>query len=226
MVPCTMHSCTILFVFLKESDCLKIKVFTQAAIKIEGTKTIYFDPYQIKEAYHDADYIFITHDHYDHYDEESLKNILKAETKLIVPECLKEKITKLNIDCLPVWPNEKYNIDNLSFETTFSYNLDKPFHPKEKGYVGYKIKLEDKYLYIMGDTDYLTENLHMTCDICFVPIGGTYTMNVEEAADYINKIKPALAIPIHYGSIVGDLNLSRQFIGLVNPNIKVEVYIK
>ena len=205
---------------------MKIKVFNQAAIKIESTKNIYFDPYQIKEEFHDADYIFITHDHYDHYDEESIKNIMKSETMIVVPECLKERVSKLTTNYFLVSPNEKYNLADLSFETTFSYNIDKPFHPKEKGYVGYKIKLEDKHLYIMGDTDYLEENLHMTCDICFIPIGGTYTMDVQEAAAYINKLKPELAIPIHYGSIVGDLSLSKQFIDLVNPDIKVEVYIK
>ncbi|MCI7701616.1 MAG: MBL fold metallo-hydrolase [Tenericutes bacterium] len=205
---------------------MKIKVFNQAAIKIESTKNIYFDPYQIKEEFHDADYIFITHDHYDHYDEESIKNIMKSETMIVVPECLKERVSKLTTNYFLVSPNEKYNLADLSFETTFSYNIDKPFHPKEKGYVGYKIKLEDKHLYIMGDTDYLEENLHMTCDICFIPIGGTYTMDVQEAAAYINELKPELAIPIHYGSIVGDLSLSKQFIDLVNPDIKVEVYIK
>ena len=205
---------------------MKIKVFNQAAIKIESTKNIYFDPYQIKEEFHDADYIFTTHDHYDHYDEESIKNIMKSETMIVVPECLKERVSKLTTNYFLVSPNEKYNLADLSFETTFSYNIDKPFHPKEKGYVGYKIKLEDKHLYIMGDTDYLEENLHMTCDICFIPIGGTYTMDVQEAAAYINELKPELAIPIHYGSIVGDLSLSKQFIDLVNPDIKVEVYIK
>lgn len=205
---------------------MKIKVFTQAAIKIESTKNIYFDPYQIKEEFHDADYIFITHDHYDHYDEESIENIMKSETMIVVPECLKERVSKLTTNYFLVSPNEKYNLADLSFETTFSYNIDKSFHPKERGYVGYKIKIEDKYLYIMGDTDYLEENLHITCDICFVPIGGTYTMDVQEAAAYINEIKPELAIPIHYGSIVGDLSLSKQFIDLVNPDIKVEVYIK
>lgn len=205
---------------------MKIKVFNQAAIKIESTKNIYFDPYQIKEEFHDADYIFITHDHYDHYDEESIKNIMKSETMIVVPECLKERVSKLTTNYFLVSPNEKYNLADLSFETTFSYNIDKPFHPKEKGYVGYKIKLEDKHLYIMGDTVYLEENLHMTCDICFIPIGGTYTMDVQEAAAYINELKPELAIPIHYGSIVGDLSLSKQFIDLVNPDIKVEVYIK
>lgn len=205
---------------------MKIKVFNQAAIKIESTKNIYFDPYQIKEEFHDADYIFITHDHYDHYDEESIKKLMKSETMIVVPECLKERVSKLTTNYFLVSPNEKYNLADLSFETTFSYNIDKSFHPKEKGYVGYKIKLEDKHLYIMGDTDYLEENLHMTCDICFIPIGGTYTMDVQEAAAYINELKPELAIPIHYGSIVGDLSLSKQFIDLVNPDIKVEVYIK
>ncbi len=205
---------------------MRINVFTQSAVKIESDKNIYFDPYQIKENYHDADYIFITHDHYDHYDESSIKNIQKESTIIIAPVCLKEKVAQLTDNYLLVSPDKKYDLADISFETTFSYNINKQFHPKEKAYVGYKIKIENKYLYIMGDTDSIKENQNIKCDICFVPIGGTYTMDVKEAANYINTINPSVAIPIHYGSIVGNINLYKEFIDLVNPNIKVEVYIK
>lgn len=205
---------------------MQIEVFTQSAIKISATKIIYFDPYQIKNEYHDADYIFITHDHYDHYDEESLRNILKETTIIITPECLEDRVKNITKNYITVLPEKSYSVGDFSFETIPSYNTNKSFHPKEKLYVGYKVKIEDKYFYIMGDTDITNETLKVKCDICFVPIGGTYTMNVKEAADYINTISPKLAIPIHYGSIVGDINLYKEFIELINPSIKVEVYIK
>ena len=205
---------------------MQIEVFTQSAIKITTTKNIYFDPYQIKNKYHDADYVFITHDHYDHYDEESLRNILKETTIIITPECLEDRVKNITKNYITVLPEKSYSVGDLSFETIPSYNTNKSFHPKEKLYVGYKVKIEDKYFYIMGDTDITNETLKVKCDICFVPIGGTYTMNVKEAADYINTISPKLAIPIHYGSIVGDINLYKEFIKLINPSIKVEVYIK
>ena len=200
---------------------MKIEVFHQAAIKLMGEKIIYFDPYNIQEEYHDADYIFITHDHYDHYDEKSIKNITKNTTKLIVPECLKTIENDLVVE-----PNKDYEIDGTTFHTIPSYNVNKTFHPKEKEYVGYNILLENEYYYIMGDTDRTPETDMVKTDYCFVPIGGTYTMNTEEAADYINYIHPKQAIPIHYGSIVGDESLGEVFKKKIKDDIKVTIYIK
>ncbi len=199
---------------------MKIEVFQQASIKLTGEKIIYFDPYNIKEDYHDADYIFITHDHYDHYDEKSIEKIKNSQTKIIVPLCLKDKPHHLLVEGYRM-----YGIDGLKFNTIPSYNIEKPFHPREKYYVGYNILLEDKYYYIMGDTDRTPEADGVKTDICFVPIGGTYTMNVDEAADYINDLKPEVAIPIHYGSIVGELSLGEEFKKKVNKDIKVEIKI-
>lgn len=146
---------------------MQIEVFTQSAIKITTTKNIYFDPYQIKNKYHDADYVFITHDHYDHYDEESLRNILKETTIIITPECLEDRVKNITKNYITVLPEKSYSVGELSFETIPSYNTNKPFHPKEKLYVGYKVKIEDKYFYIMGDTDITNETLKVKCDICF-----------------------------------------------------------
>lgn len=200
---------------------MKIEVIHHASIKLSGDKIIYFDPYLIKDQLHDADYIFITHDHYDHWDVDSIKNISKETTKLIVPECLKDR----NPDFV-VEPDKKYVFDNINFETISSYNIDKPFHPKEKGYVGYNILLNGVYYYIMGDTDRTPEAMNVKTDICFVPIGGTYTMNVSEAVDFINDLKPAIAIPIHYGMITGSLDLADEFKNNVNKEIDVEIKIK
>jgi L-ascorbate metabolism protein UlaG (beta-lactamase superfamily) len=201
---------------------MQINVIHHASIKLTtNDKVIYFDPYEVNEKYHDADYIFITHDHYDHYDSSSINNIKKDTTKIIVPSSLKDKENELVVE-----PNKSYKIDNISFDTIASYNINKPFHPKELGNVGYNILLENEKYYIMGDTDRTPETSKVETDICFVPIGGTYTMDVYEAINYINALKPKKAIPIHYGKIVGDTSLGEIFKEKVNKEIEVELFIK
>ena len=197
---------------------MKIEVLRHASIKLTGSKVVYIDPYKIQEKTSDADYIFITHDHYDHYDEESINNIKKDTTKIIVPKCLEDKENALVVE-----PNNDYGIDDITFSAIASYNINKPFHPKEKGYVGYIINLEGLNYYIMGDTDITEEALKVKCDVCFVPIGGVYTMDVNEAISYINQLKPKKAIPIHYGLIVGDKSLGIEFKERINKEIEVEI---
>ncbi|MBR4693420.1 MAG: MBL fold metallo-hydrolase [Bacilli bacterium] len=199
---------------------MKIEVLHHASIKLTGDKIIYFDPYKIEEEFHDADYIFITHDHYDHYDPESIEKVRNDHTKIVVPYCLKDKEHHLLADGY-----RYYEIDGIKFTTIPSYNINKQFHPREKYYVGYNILLEDRYYYIMGDTDRTPETDMVKTDICFVPIGGTYTMDVDEAAEYINDLKPQVAIPIHYGMITGDLSMGKEFQDKVNKEIKVEIKI-
>ncbi len=200
---------------------MKIEVLSHATIRLEGDSVIYFDPYEVKDHIHDADYIFITHDHYDHYDEESIERIKKPTTRIIVPVCLKDKKHTLLVE-----PDHSYQIDEISFNTIPAYNVDKKFHLKEMGYVGYQIFIDDVSYYIMGDTDRTEEADKVKTDYCFVPIGGTYTMNIDEAADYINDNNPKVAIPIHYGKIVGDLSLGKEFKEKVNSEIQVEILIK
>ena len=199
---------------------MKIEVFEQSSIKLTGEKTIYFDPYNIKEDFHDADYIFITHDHYDHYDLESIMNVRCSKTKIIVPRCLEDFGYDLVVD-----PGEKYQLDDIRFQTIRAYNVNKDFHPKSKNYVGYLLFIEGVSYYVMGDTDRVAEADLVKCDVCFVPIGGTYTMNVSEATIYINDLHPKLAIPIHYGLITGNKELGFEFSNHVLKDIKVELKI-
>ena len=200
---------------------MKIEVIHHASIRLEGKKVIYFDPYSIKEERHDADYIFITHDHYDHYDEESINKLRNDTTKIILPRCLSNKDNFLVVDV-----NKKYQLDDFSFDVIPSYNVNKTFHLKEKGYVGYLLFLEGKYYYIMGDTDRIDEINLIKCDVCFVPIGGIYTMDVFEAVDYINYIEPKVVIPIHYGMIVGDISLGREFKKGISKDIEVKLLLE
>ena len=212
--------------FLERRNVMDIEVFTQSAIKLTGKQIIYFDPIKIKEEYHDADYIFITHDHYDHFEGESIKKLLKDQTYLIVPKILEDKAKKITDNVLIVEPNKTYQLNELEFRTIPAYNLNKTFHLKENGYVGYNLKLDDKYYYIMGDTDVTEEAKEVKADICFIPIGGHFTMDFTEAADYINLIKPKEVIPIHYGSIIGDISDGEEFAKLVDKDIEVKIYIK
>ena len=205
---------------------MNIQVFNHSSIKLSDLKNIYFDPYMLITEARDADYIFITHDHYDHYDEDSIKKILKNTTYLIVPKLLEEQAKTLTDKVIAVEPNKTYQLDVITFDTIPSYNQEKPFHPKEKEYVGYNVTVNNQKYYIMGDTDRIQEANKIQTDICFVPIGGTYTMNVEEAIEYINYIKPKKVIPIHYGSIVGDIKLGEEFKNQIDEEIEVEIQIK
>ena len=127
---------------------------------------------------------------------------------------------------LVVEPNNTYEINDITFDTIPSYNNKAPYHPKEKDYVGYNVNIDGIKYYIMGDTDRTIETDKVKTDICFVPIGGTYTMDVETAINYINDLKPTKAIPIHYGSIVGEINLGNEFKKNINEETEVERLIK
>lgn len=186
-------------------------------------KVIYIDPYNIKESKNDADYIFITHNHYDHFSEEDIKKVKNNETIIIITEDLYTNTLKLGfngINIVTVKPNENYQVEGIKFSTIPAYNINKTFHPKENEWVGYIIELEGNKYYIAGDTDITEENKKVKCDVAFIPVGGTYTMDFKEAAHLINEIKPKIAVPIHYGSIVGTNQDATDFIKLLHPSIK------
>ena len=202
-----------------------ITINEQSSIRIEEDKVYYFDPFRIKEENHDADYIFITHDHWDHFDKDSILKVIKESTILITPENMKEEVNELNCKKLFVLPINKYNINDIKFKTTYSYNVNKDFHPKENKNVGYIIEINNITYYISGDTDVIDEMNDIDAEVWFIPIGGTYTMTYTEAADLINKINPKKCIPTHYGDIVGDISYGDKFKELVK-NTKVELLLK
>ena len=205
-----------------------IKVLCHSSIKFEKEQVIYFDPYKINEKYNDADIIFITHSHYDHFSEEDILKVKKEETKIVVPEDLYNKSFKLKFDepnILIVKPNEEYEVNNIKFKTIPAYNVNKNFHPKTNNWVGYIITLDNVSYYIAGDTDITEENRKVKCDVAFVPIGGTYTMTAKEAANLVNEIKPKIAVPIHYGLIVGSKEDEEIFKNNVNNDIDVNVNV-
>ena len=206
-----------------------VEVLIHSSIRVTGQRVIYIDPFKVSQYYNDADYIFITHDHYDHYSEEDIDKVKKSDTVYIVPSMLAMKLLRRGVpdtNIVPVEPDRIYNIDEFKFETISAYNIGKPFHPKENGWVGYVIETNGLAYYIAGDTDITEDNKKVKCNIALLPIGGTYTMNAKEAAGLANIINPKVAIPIHYGDIVGTTEDAEEFIKLLNPEIEGIILLK
>ncbi len=206
-----------------------ITVLCHSSIKINKEKVIYIDPFKIDKNYNDADIIFITHDHYDHYSEEDINRVKKEDTVIIVPEELLTKVLRKGFRqdyIITVEPNQKYMVDGIKIETILAYNINKQFHPKENGWVGYIIEIKGTKYYIAGDTDITEENKKVKCDVAFVPVGGTYTMDFKEAANLINEIQPKIVVPIHYGSVVGTKQDAIGFSKLLNPKIECKILMK
>lgn len=206
-----------------------IEVLCHSCIKINKEKVIYIDPFKIDKNYNDADIIFVTHDHYDHYSEEDIDKIKKEDTVIVAPEELLTKLLRKGFRqdyITTVEPNKEYMVEGIKFETIPAYNINKQFHPKENGWVGYIIEIKGVRYYIAGDTDVTEENKKVKCDVAFVPVGGTYTMDFKESANLINEIQPKIAIPIHYGSIVGTNQDAIEFSKLLNPKIECKILMK
>ena len=204
---------------------MEISINYQNIIKIKTNKTIYFDPFKIEKTTNDADYIFITHSHYDHLEKESIDKIINEHTTIIIPESIKDELSEYN-NIIEVIPNNSYSLEDISFNTIPSYNTNKQFHPKSNNWVGYILIIEDKKVLVSGDTDITEELLNVKCDIAFIPIGGTYTMTPEEGAKLINQIKPQKVIPTHYGCIVGKKEDGETFKRLLDENIECELLLK
>ena len=206
-----------------------IEVLYHSSIRISKNKVIYIDPFKIDKDYNDADIVFITHDHFDHYSEEDIDKVINENTTIIIPEELLTKILRKGINknaVITVESNKEYMVQGIKFETIPAYNTNKTFHPKENDWVGYIITLDGIRYYIAGDTDITEENRKVKCDVAFVPVGGTYTMDFKEAAQLINEIQPKIAVPIHYGSVVGTKQDATDFIKLLHPSIKGIILMK
>lgn len=229
-----------------------VKVLCHSSVKIAGAKVLYFDPFKIENETHDADLIFVTHDHYDHFSPEDIAKIITPSTLLIAPLSIREAVSKEGYkNVLYISPGETKTIAESSsgisentaavFESSSavsgsniaasapsvtvtairSYNPGKPFHPADKNYVGYIVKMDGTTYYVAGDTDITDEALKVSCDVAIVPVGGKYTMDAAEAAELVNSIRPKFAVPTHYGSVVGKADDGERFAALVRPEVQV-----
>lgn len=207
----------------KENNTMDgITINYHASIRMEkSVGIIYFDPYKIDAQANDADYIFITHSHYDHYSQDDIKKVMNDNTKFIITTDLESKVKALGVsddNITVVYPDKEYKVKDINFETIPSYNTNKTYHKKSYNWVGYNVMIDGIKYYVVGDSDATDELKSVKCDVIFIPVGGTYTMTDEEAANVVNQMDVKYAIPIHYGE-VGSKTNAENFVSKLNDNI-------
>jgi L-ascorbate metabolism protein UlaG (beta-lactamase superfamily) len=171
-----------------------------ASFRLDGPPVIYFDPVDIGSEPPPADIILITHDHQDHLSIGDLKKISGPDTVIITIPSIATSLEGSSVTYAEVraaQPGERMTVRDVEIETVPAYNIDKSHHPKEAGYLGFIVTLEGERLYFAGDTDRIPEMVDIDCDVALLPVGGTYTMDIEEAAQAAADIGPKVAVPMH-----------------------------
>jgi len=201
-----------------------------------GGKRIAIDPYNISEKTEKADFILITHSHYDHCSIKDIEKIAKPGSVIVIPADAQSKITRIeNVQMQIIELGDELQLGNFKVEAMPAYNIDKDFHSKSEGWLGYLIKMDNVIIYHAGDTDNIPEmqkltgyGKHGNNFTALLPVSGTYVMTAEEAAEAASLINPDLAIPMHFGSgVVGTREDAERFVKLCGEmNIPAEILEK
>lgn len=189
-------------------------------ITTDSNITIYIDPYQLKER-GGADIILITHEHFDHCSPEDIGKIQKDDTVVVTTPDSSEKISG---DVRTVIPGDSLTVKDVEVEAVPAYNTEKEFHVRERNWVGFILTVDGKSIYHAGDSDYIPEMKGFKdIDIALLPVSGTYVMNAHEAVQAAIDINPSLAIPMHYGTLVGSESDASDFRDGLKGKVDVEL---
>lgn len=211
---------------------IQIRWYGHDTFTIKNNVTVCIDPYKLTRPL-SADIILISHNHFDHLSEDDLSKIANQNTIIIAPnECISQLSKIKNKKIITILPNEEKTINNVKIKAIPAYNIDKinpdtkkPFHPKEDGKIGFIVTINGISVYHTGDSDLISEMTDLKPNILLVPVSGTYVMTANEAANAVAKIKPKLAIPMHYGTIVGSDEDAKEFKRLVK-SCEVQILTK
>jgi len=193
-----------------------------------GEAVVYIDPWKLPPAPHDADAVFVSHSHYDHFSVEDIRRVAKPDTTVIGPD----DVVRQYGSGKPLLPGHGITVKAVSFQAVPAYNIDKPYHPKANNWIGVVIHIGDIKAYYAGDTDRVPEMSHLKdIDIAFLPVGGTYTLDAQQAARACQAIRCRSVIPYHWGDIVGQLSDATRFaeavkcckVHLLRPGQKVRI---
>jgi len=211
---------------------IQIRWYGHDTFTIKNNVTVCIDPYKLTKPL-SADIILISHNHFDHLSEDDLSKITNKNTIIVAPnECISQLSKIKNKKIITILPNEEKTINNVKIKAVPAYNINKinpdtkkPFHPKEDSKVGYIVTINGTSVYHTGDSDLIPEMTELMPNILLVPVSGTYVMTPSEAANAVAKIKPKLAIPMHYGTIVGSDEDAKEFKSLVK-SCEVQILTK
>jgi len=187
--------------------------------RIDGSKTVYIDPYNI-EAGAKADLVLVTHDHFDHCSPEDVEKIQQPETTIITEKDAAKKLTG-NVKTMK--PGDSLTIDDVKIEAVPAYNTNKDFHPKANDWLGFVLEMDNVRIYHAGDTDLIPEMKDLNVDIALLPVSGTYVMTADEAVEAALAINPGVAVPMHYGAIVGDSSDADTFKAKLEGKVDVRI---
>jgi L-ascorbate metabolism protein UlaG (beta-lactamase superfamily) len=200
----------------------KITWLGHDAFRIQGSKMVYLDPFKISGG-PAADLVLVTHDHFDHCSPEDVAKVQTDKT-IIVTE--KDSAAKLSGDVRIVKPGDVLEVDGVRIEAVPAYNTDKDFHPKAKGWLGFIVQIDGVRIYHAGDTDFIPEMKGLKTDIALLPVSGTYVMTADQAVQAALAISPKVAVPMHYGAIVGGPSDAEKFTTALKGKLEVVVLKK
>lgn len=211
-----------------EYQGVKLTWLGHDGFRIQDGQVIYIDPYQIDTTEPKADLVLVTHEHHDHCSLDDLKKIVAPKTVIVANAQSKSQLSELKPKEIKIAkPGDKITVGNVPIEAVPAYNLNKfrepgkVFHPKEDAKLGYVVTINGVRIYHAGDTDHIPEMNNIRADIAFLPVSGTYVMTAQEAAEAVSAINPKVAIPMHYGAIVGGVKDAETFQKLVNCEVKI-----
>jgi L-ascorbate metabolism protein UlaG (beta-lactamase superfamily) len=198
------------------------------AFRIAGSKVLYTDPFKVAKR-DSADIVVISHEHFDHLSLEDLHKVISANTVIVASPLCRQGLEGLKVKGTHFLdPGKKCTVDQVEIEAVPAYNIDKGpapgkvYHPKNEMRLGFVITLDGTRVYFAGDADFISEMKSIKCDIALLPVSGTYVMTAEEAAQAAKAINPKIAVPMHYGAIVGSEADAKRFKSLVQ-NCQVEI---
>ncbi|MGE5228379.1 MAG: MBL fold metallo-hydrolase [Deltaproteobacteria bacterium] len=185
------------------------------SFRLDGTATVYIDPWKLPAGQPPAQLILVTHDHFDHLSLPDIDAVAGPDTVVVGPASVTGQVRGL--ETVTVAPGDSASVAGVEVLAVPAYNLDKfrapgqPYHPREAGGVGYVVTLDGVRYYHAGDTDVVPEMADVHCEVALLPVGGKFTMTWEEAAGACALIDAEAAVPMHYGEVIGDIRDAERF---------------
>ena len=175
------------------------------SFRLDGPPVIWFDPWKLKGHPAKADLVLVSHEHFDHCSPDDVDKLRGPGTVVLASPAAAVKLPGARV----MRAGDQVRLRDITVQAVPAYNLDKfrapgkPFHPRQAGHVGWIVDFGGLRIYHAGDTDLIPEMRDICCDVALLPVSGTYVMTLDEAVRAARALRPKVAVPMHYGAIVG-----------------------